>query len=143
MDEAMKLLLVRDVYAPRFTLGKLHVNNIRQFYTIEDKVREVKGEPVECWKVPGETAIPAGTYPVVITKSKRFNKPMPLLLDVPGFLGIRIHAGNRHPDTEGCILVGTMRTSDGVANSRYACGILLESIQRALDNGQKVTIEIR
>jgi hypothetical protein len=139
----MKLLLERDVKAPIFTLGKLHINGIRVMYTIEDKVREIKGVPVSQWKVPRETAIPVGTYRVVVNYSNRFKKMLPQLLDVPGFEGIRIHPGNTDKDTEGCILVGTMRTSNGVANSRYACAILQTEIERNIKLGQAVTIEIR
>lgn len=139
----MKLYLERDVRTPTFTLGKLHVNGIRQFYTIEDKVRQINGVPVEEWKVKGQTAIPTGVYRIVVNMSHRFKKMLPQLLDVPGFEGIRIHPGNTKDDTEGCILVGTQRTSTGVANSRYACDVLQTEIERAIKRGEVVTIEIR
>jgi len=112
----VKLYLERDVKAPTFTLGKLHVNGIRMLYTVEDKVRQVNGVPVIEWKVKGETAIPTGDYRVIVSMSHRFKKMLPLLLDVPGFEGIRIHPGNTDKDTEGCILVGTHRTKEGVGD---------------------------
>lgn len=139
----MKLLLERDVKAPMFTLGKLSVNGVMQFYTVEDKVREVSGVPVAEWKVAGKTAIPVGTYRIIISYSQRFKKFLPLLLNVKGFQGIRIHAGNTDKDTEGCLLIGTARTKEGVANSRYACKLLQDAMEAAMKRGEVVTIEIR
>ena len=89
---------------PGFTLSKL-TTPLRSFWVLEDQVREVVGEPVSEWKVPGKTAIPAGRYKVLITFSNRFQKLMPQLMDVPGFTGVRIHAGNTAADTEGCLLL--------------------------------------
>jgi len=57
-------------------------------------------------KVYAQTAIPTGKYQIVMTYSSKFKKVMPLLLNVPGFAGIRIHSGNTADDTEGCIITG-------------------------------------
>lgn len=105
-------------------------------------VREVAGQPVAQWKVPGKTAIPYGTYNVVITWSNRFGRLLPLLENVPGYTGVRIHAGNTSADTEGCLLPGRVRHAKGVGQSRPACDQLLPKIDRALKAGAKVTIEI-
>jgi hypothetical protein len=131
----MILTLERDVRTDKFTLGKLSVNGIRLYYTCEDAERPVK--------IPGETCIPTGMYNVVITYSMRFKKEMPLLENVPGFEGIRIHGGNGAGDTEGCILVGSTRLPDGVMNCAGALRLLQMDIQRELDAGKKVSIEIK
>lgn len=129
----MKLVLTRDVKTPAFTLGKMTCGDL-QLFTCEDAVREVK--------IPRFTAIPAGTYKVIITFSNRFKKHLPLLLDVPNFSGVRIHSGNTAGDTEGCILVGTTRTKGGVGNSRLAMGALMEALEKEIAGGGYVTIEI-
>ena len=50
--------------------------------------------------------IPAGTYEVRLTYSPRFKKDLPLLMNVPGRTGIRIHTGSKPEHSQGCILVG-------------------------------------
>lgn len=102
----MKLTLERVKLGEDFTVGKLSADGKFVCYTLEDKVREEIGVPVEQWKVMGQTAIPKGTYPITITMSNRFKTKLPLLGNVPGFSGVRIHTGNTAKDTEGCILVG-------------------------------------
>lgn len=139
----MKLLLERDIKTPTFTLGKLYVDGQFKFYTCEDAIREKPGVPVEEWKIPAQTAIPKGTYRVIITFSNRFQKHLPLLLDVPGFKGIRIHSGNTEKDTEGCILVGTGRSNGAVTNSRLAMSVLMPMLENTLGTREIVTIEVR
>jgi hypothetical protein len=47
-----------------------------------------------------------GKYKVIVDRSNRFNRDLPLLIDVVGFTGVRIHRGNTAKDTQGCILPG-------------------------------------
>jgi hypothetical protein len=110
----MHLTLVRKWFHPHCTIGTLAVNDKadQAWYTLEDVVREKK--------IPDETAIPAGRYEVVVTMSARFKKRMPLLLNVPGFEGVRIHSGNTSADTEGCLLVGLERGEETIYKSREA-----------------------
>lgn len=138
----MRLEIKRDDKSAERALGKLSVDGNTQFYTVEDTVREQPGVPVAQWKVDGKTAIPAGEYNVIINMSARFQRLMPLLENVPGFSGVRIHSGNSELDTEGCIIVGYGRCSTGVTQSRAAVAHLQGDIQRALDAGDKVTIKI-
>ena len=49
--------------------------------------------------------IPCGTYFVRVTWSPKFKRMMPLLLNVPGRSGIRVHRGTRPEHSRGCILV--------------------------------------
>jgi hypothetical protein len=58
-------------------------------------------------KIFGETAIPNGNYPLIMSFSNRFQQYMPEVLNVPGFAGIRWHVGNSDVDTLGCLLLGT------------------------------------
>lgn len=126
----MKLTLEREILNDDFTLGRLYLDDEPFCYTVEDAVRDVK--------IPGRTAIPYGTYKVDITYSNRFQKILPILLDVPNFSGVRIHSGNTAEDTEGCILVGRTRTSNGVGFSREAMSQIMETLQH-FDN---IEIEI-
>jgi len=119
------LILVRDVFHPQRTLGRIFIDGNFQCFTVEDTVRDGP-------KIPGSTAIPEGTYQILITESQRFKRPLPLLLNVPQFSGIRIHSGNTEADTEGCILVGQQRSKTGVLYSRAAMRILQARIAAVL-----------
>ena len=91
----MNIIVRRKHHSDTTTIGEMHVDGVFQCYTCEDIEREIK--------VPGKTAIPKGTYDVIINMSNRFKRKMPLLLNVPNFAGVRIHPGNTAEDTEGCI----------------------------------------
>lgn len=128
----MKLKLKRIEINPNFTVGKLYVDDVYQCYTLEDVVR--KGP-----KVDGKTAIPVGTYDVIIDHSNRFNREMPHILNVPGFTGVRIHSGNTSADTDGCILVGTTWSGqDFIGNSKLA----YEGLFKKLQSSKDITITI-
>lgn len=126
----MKLQLIRSKSSDKSTIGRLLIEGAFQCWTLEDVVRPVK--------IAAVTAIPAGTYKVIITESNRFKRRLPLLVDVPDFAGIRIHPGNCAADTEGCILVGTSYSTDWVSNSRVA----FDKLFALLDAAEPGTIEI-
>lgn len=140
----MKLLLKREHCGPCTTLSSLFIDGKFECFTLEDKDRQLECNPDD--KIAGETAIPRGTYQVLITYSNRFKCEMPLLVDVPGFEGVRIHPGNTKEDTHGCLLVGTSFVLQGeqhiVNNSRNAYNRLFPKIDDAINRGESVEIEI-
>ena len=106
--------------------------------TLEPQWRDLKGGAN---KIRGRTAIPEGRYPLVVTRSPRFGKWLPLLMRVPEFEGVRIHSGNTAADTQGCILVGENRKKGMVLSSRAA----MERLMRLLDGrkaGEAVWITV-
>mgnify|MGYP000898351991 FL=1 len=127
----MKLYLKRIHKTEHSTIGELYIDGKFQCYTLEDVEREVK--------IKNETAIPKGTYKIVITYSNRFKKQLPLLLNVPNFEGIRIHSGNTNHDTEGCILIGQTRSNDFIGSSRNAFNELFKKIKN--EKNIEITIE--
>ncbi|MBA2413203.1 MAG: hypothetical protein H0V63_10320 [Burkholderiaceae bacterium] len=134
----MNLILTRAPSHKGATIGNFTVDGVFECFTCEDAVRDGP-------KVHGQTAIPAGEYVVVITMSPRFKRPLPLLVDVPGFSGIRIHSGNTSADTEGCILPGVSLGADGVSviGSRRAFDSLYNKISAAIRRGETVKIKVQ
>ncbi len=142
----MELKLITDTYTENSTVGKLYIDGVFECNTLEDKNRELTSEmpfaQISSVKVMGRTAIPYGKFHVSITFSNRFQKLMPLVENVPGFAGIRIHSGNTDKDTEGCILVGKYQenTPDIILHSRDAFSKLFSKIQGAIDRKETVTL---
>jgi hypothetical protein len=124
------------------TISGITVDGDWQCWGLEDPVREVQGQPVASWKVYGKTAIPAGRYKVELTMSARFKRILPILLDVPGFEGVRIHAGNTAADTEGCILVGNERLAKSLARSQLALAPFMAKMAWAQLRGEKIILDI-
>lgn len=116
----MHVTIRRHLGSVGYTLGTLDIDGEPLCYTLEDQVRELPGLPPSAWKIKGQTAIPAGTYALIIDMSARFGRRMPHVLAVPGFEGIRIHPGNTAADTEGCILLGYGQAGASITRSRDA-----------------------
>ena len=157
----MILTLVRDITGStkEYTIGELFVQEestlsktTKVCDTLEDTFRLLpkvcpntpKGISCGCKeKVHGKTCIPYGTYTVRLSYSNRFRRILPEVLNVPHFLGIRLHSGNSSKDTEGCILVGTKSKGDWVTASRVAFNKLYKLLQTAEKNKEEITITIR
>lgn len=139
-------IFIQDIVKPEKvifgnTIGQLYIEKQEKGFILEDVVRDLgpNGEG----KIKGRTAIPYGLYQIILDYSSRFQRHMPHLLDVKFFSGIRIHPGNRHVDTDGCLLPGVDKTEDNraVTYSRKA----YEDIYHVLDvmtKHEKVFIEI-
>ena len=133
----MKLILTRHARRADYTIGRLEdENGMKVCDTLEPTWRDYKGGEL---KIPKKSAIPEGTYRVVTTYSLRFRKYLPLLVGVPGFEGVRIHAGNTSRDTEGCILVGHNLQVGKVLWSR----ITMEKLMKLIENEKEIYLTIK
>lgn len=141
----MQLVLIRRWLSDNTTIGELFVDPKNegdcgfQCYTLEDRYRG--DDPAD--KVPGATCIPCGQYEVTIDYSPKFKVDMPHVMNVPGYEGIRFHAGNDATDTEGCILVGQERAPDRIELSRPAYANLCQRLRVALARGEKLMLRIQ
>ena len=142
----MRITLERFIRGTEATIGSLSVDGNWLAYTLEDAVRDDPNPttPQNEGKVYGQTAIPAGTYHVIVNLSPRLKKRMPRLLNVPGFDGILIHKGNDAGDTSGCILVGAKVDSPTrISDCSKVFDELFQKIDYAYGSGEGVTIEER
>lgn len=140
----MNLKLVRRKFDTLRTISDLYVNDVFFCNVLEDVDRglaqDMSLSEIAAIKVHGATAIPYGTYQVINSFSPRFNKYLPLLLNVPGYSGIRIHPGNTELDTEGCLLPG-VESKNKVINSRATFARLFSLLQKA-EKTNKIVLTI-
>ena len=130
----MKIEVERKLYTEQSTIGELSIDGKFFCYTLEDTVRQPGV------KVYGKTAIPSGAYEVTLTHSPKFGRLMPLLNNVPNYVGVRIHSGNDANDTEGCLLVGKTKSENFIGESRAAFGELYPLIEAAVHKGEPITL---
>lgn len=130
----MKITIIRKEFTDYSTIGEMLIDEEKFCFTLEDAVREIK--------IPKQTAIHYGSYEVITNYSDRFKKVMPLLLNVPGFEGVRIHNGNTDKDTEGCILLGYTKQKNFIGNSKTAFSDFMKLLTKGLKQG-KVRLEIK
>lgn len=150
----MEIVLERKWKKPNYTIGILSIDGKRFCETLEDTDRGLKDSmsigQIKSLKKPYITAIPTGVYEVNLnTVSPKFGSrsfykevckgKVPRLLNVKGFDGILIHAGNKAEDTDGCILVGQNKVVGQVINSQATFRELYKILSNSKD---KITIKI-
>ena len=132
----MKLTIKRTITKNNYTLGKLYVDGVYFCDTLEDRdiglTQNMSVEQIKSIKVPGETAIPKGTYKVTLDiVSPKFSKypfymevcegKLPRLIDVKGYEGVLIHVANgikRDALLQGCIGIGNLSSEEYLMNGK-------------------------
>lgn len=127
----MNLTIQRQAPKDGAMLGELSVDGAYECHALELAPGNGKGP------------IPAGRYRVIVNFSNRFQRLMPLLVDVPDFEGVRIHAGNTTKDTLGCPLVGRTEADAWIGESVLAFNALFPKIEAGCASAEGCWIEIR
>lgn len=149
----MKILVKRLWKLPKYTIGKIYIDNELICDSLEDTDRSLRQnmslKEIQSKKVYGETAIPAGTYKISMSivspkfKDRSWAKPyggkIPRLLNVPGFEGVLIHPGNKPEESLGCIFPGDNKVKGQVINSTAAFNKIMNILLQAQD---EITITI-
>lgn len=139
----IKLLIKRIAKQPNYTIGKLYIDDKYYCDTLEDTDRGLKQTDslvsIKTHKIYGKTAIPTGEYYVNLTYSPKFKRILPVIQNVKGYEGIRIHSGNTADDTEGCILVGYNTVKGMVVKSKATLERLIKIL---LQGDDKIIITI-
>ena len=142
----MKILVKRIAKRPTYTIGKMYLDGKYFCDTLEDTDRNISQstplDTIKKVKLPNNTAIPTGTYKVIVNVSPKFKRLLPRLLNIPGFDGVLIHRGNTDKDTSGCILIGENKIVGKVINSTGYETKLVSILNKAQDNKEDITIEI-
>lgn len=140
----MRITVERIANRPTYCIGRLYIDGVYFCDTLEDTDRGLNDtmpeEEISKIKIHGQTAIPIGIYKCILNYSPKFKKVMPLLLNVKGYSGIRIHSGNTDKETLGCILVGENKVVGKVINSRVKYEALYK---RFMQNKGEVIVEIK
>ena len=132
----MELLLKRPNTDADTVISDLYINGNFFCNVLEDKDRGLFSfmplEELKAKKIKTKTAIPYGEYEVALTFSNKFQTYLPLVMNVPAFDGIRMHAGNSNVDTDGCLLVGTKNSETTIKDSRVTLEKLIDVISETL-----------
>lgn len=154
----MKLLTDRAWRKDTYTIGRFFVDGKRFYETLEDKDRGLKQtdslDHILKVKVPGETAIPSGTYEVridIVSPKYKAVKwyddlcggRMPRIMNVPGYDGILIHPLTSALDSRGCVGVGRNTIKGKLTSSRDTFKALYRKMEEAVKRGEKIFIEIK
>ena len=154
---SMELVVDRKWKKQNYTISNLTIDGKWFCNVLEDKDRNLDSSmsiaKIRELKKPLITAIPRGTYEITLDViSPKYctnsfykqvcNGKVPRLLNVKGFEGILIHAGNTDEDSAGCLLVGVNKVKGQVVNSRETFKELYKLLKDKHDKGEKITIKI-
>lgn len=153
----MELIVDRKWKKQNYTISNLTIDGKWFCNVLEDADRGLDDSmslsKIKELKKPSITAIPKGTYEITLDVisprfcAKTFYKQvcdgkLPRLLNVKGFEGILIHAGNTDKDTDGCLLVGQNKVKGQVINSQATFKELYKLLKDKHNKGEKITIKI-
>ena len=153
----MKITVDRKWKKPTYTIGIAYINGVRFSETMEDRDRGLTDKMTEAQvaakKVYGETAIPTGTYEIKLTYSSKFAKRtwgkrykglVPLVDNVKGFSGVRIHPLNTAADSLGCLGFGKNSKVGMITEAtQYYYKLMDNYILPAVKRGEKIELEIK
>lgn len=148
--DTLELEILRKYYKPTYTIGKFSVDSKCLCDSIEDPIRDLndynhdgdyddEGEG----KIYGKTAIPCGRYRVLFTYSMKLKRSLPILQNVPGYSGIRIHGGKNADWSEGCPCVGENKLPGELINYKYWEKVISDMVRNAINSGKYVWITIK
>lgn len=153
----MELIVDRKWKKQNYTISNLTIDGKWFCNVLEDTDRGLDNSmplsKIKELKKYGITAIPRGIYAITLDvispkfRVKPFyqqtcNGRVPRLLNVKGFDGILIHAGNTDKDSAGCLLVGMNLEKGKVLKSQETFRKLYEVLKDKHDKGEKITIKI-
>tara|TARA_R110001583_G_scaffold45737_1_gene143755 strand:+ start:1439 stop:1858 length:420 start_codon:yes stop_codon:yes gene_type:complete len=118
----INLLLIRDTFSEKSTIGELFLNGERICDTLENPWLDNQRN-ISC--------IPEGEYKVRLRlpRESATREYIHLLIkDVPNRDFILVHRGNYPSQTQGCVLVGLSSEQDVVHNSTLAMDLLIKEL---------------
>lgn len=154
----MELIVDRKWKKQSYTISNLLVDGKWFCNVLEDADRGLDSSmsiaKIRELKKPSITAIPRGTYEITldVISPKYYtnsfykqvcNGKVPRLLNVKGFEGILIHAGNTDKDSAGCLLVGINLERGKVLKSQETFRKLYKMLSEAKLRGEYIQITIK
>lgn len=159
----MNIVVDRKYKKGTYIISNLYIDNRWVCNIIEDKDRGLHQgmslSQIKSIKVKSETAIPSGKYQITLKvvspkfSLKKYYKDfcggrLPRLLNVPGFDGILIHAGNLTTGratagmSAGCLLTGLNTVKGALTNTKECFEKVYRMLKQADAKGEKIWITI-
>jgi hypothetical protein len=123
----MKIVVRTEERLTDWALGRLFTNGEFQAWTRETTVFK---------------SLPAGVFKVSIEPSEWFGQKVPRITGVPGLKHATIIPKMPRSQMDGDIMVGLYWNQAGVSGTTGGFNLVFDRIQRAVNDGEEVTLEI-